>query len=217
MESGIVLMPRGLAMAVLMPIVGRWYNALGPRVMVGAGLAVSAFSFFQLSHLTVDVGYWDLFWPQLWQGVGFALIFVALSTAALAAIEKPKMTAAAGLYNVVRQVFGSVGIALAATQLTSGTNTYRAHLVEKLTPGNPITRGWMQGVTAGMQAAGADAYTASRRALALLDGDVMRQAAVLAYNHVFVLVAILFSLSLPLVLLLRAAKATGEPMEIIAD
>ena len=66
-------------------------------------------AFWGLSHLTLDVGFWDIFWPQLWQGVGFALIFVALTTAALATIPREEMTQAVGLYNVVRQVFGSIG------------------------------------------------------------------------------------------------------------
>src|SRR5512143_2371068 len=111
MVSGVALIPRSLAMAVIMPIGGRFYNRIGPKVLVGVGLAVTAFSFWDLSHLTTDVGFWNIFWPQLWQGVGFSLIFLSLSTAALATIPRHQMTQAAGLYNVVRQVMGSVGIA----------------------------------------------------------------------------------------------------------
>ena len=98
MTSGLALMPRSLAMALIMPIGGRFYNTFGPKIFVGAGLAISAASFWELSHLTSNVGYWDIFWPQLWQGVGFSLIFLALSTAALATIPRPLMTQASGLY-----------------------------------------------------------------------------------------------------------------------
>ncbi len=212
MESGLVLMPRGLAMAVLMPLAGRAYNKVGPRVLVGTGLIVSAYSFYALAHLTSGVGFWDLFWPQLWQGVGFGLIFVALSTAALATIERPRMTAAAGLYNVVRQVFGSVGVALSATELTSGISRYHDVMSWKLTTTDPATRSWLALVTAGMRAAGADAYTAAQRALALLDGTVSQQAAVMSFNHVFVLITGLFVISLPLVYFLRGVEhADGMP------
>lgn len=114
-DSGLALMPRSLAMMVLMPVGGLLYNRLGPRVLVGSGLLVSAFSFWQLGHLAPNVGFWDIFVPQVWQGVGFSLIFVALSTAALGGVAREKITAASGLYNVVRSVFGSVGIAMAAT------------------------------------------------------------------------------------------------------
>lgn len=205
-KSGLALMPRSLAMAVLMPIAGRLYNRVGPRLLVAAGLLVSGFSFWDLAHLTSEVGFWDVFLPQLWQGVGFSLIFVALSTAAFAGLPRAKMTAAAGLYNVVRQVCGSVGIAVAASELTRGAVRYHSVLAEHVTAYNSLARQWLQGAAAAMRQAGADAYTAGRRALELLDLSVNRQAAVLSYNHVFALVAALFVIVLPLVLLLRRTQ-----------
>jgi DHA2 family multidrug resistance protein len=208
MQSGFALMPRSLAMAVVMPIGGRFYNRLGPRVLVGSGLVVAGFGFYGMARLTADVGYWDLFWPQVWQGVGFSLIFVALSTAALSTIPRARMTQAAGLYNVVRQVMGSVGIALAATTLSSSTVEYHARLSEDASA-SYASRTWVAGVTAAMQAKGADAYTASQQALRLVDATIERQAAVLAYNHVFLLVSTLFVIGLPLVFLLRR----GLPIE----
>jgi DHA2 family multidrug resistance protein len=215
--SGLALMPRSLAMALVMPIGGLLYNRLGPRPLIASGLLVSAFSFWQLSHLTLAVGFWDVFVPQLWQGVGFSLIFVALSTAALGAIEKAKMTAAAGLYNVVRQVFGSVGIAVAATALTTGIARYHDVLAEHVTMYDPTTRERLGALSATLRTAGSDAYTAARGALAVLDAEVTRQAAVLSFNHVFALVMLLFALALPLVLLLRTAAARDEAAALIGE
>ncbi|HZD03420.1 MAG TPA: MDR family MFS transporter [Longimicrobiales bacterium] len=214
--SGETLIPRSLAMAVIMPISGRLYNRVGPRLLVGAGLVVSAWSFWELSHLTLSVGFWDVFWPQLWQGVGFGLIFVALSTAALATIPKPRMTAASGLYNVVRQVCGSVGIAAAASELGRATTRSHALLWENLTATDPQARAFLGGASGAMLRLGSDAGTAARRALRLLDYQVLRQAGVLAYNHVFALVAALFMLGVPLVLLLRRGEVeegTGVMVE----
>ncbi len=212
MKSGLALMPRSLAMAVIMPIGGRFYNKLGPRLLVGSGLIVTGLSFWQLSHLTTQVGFWDILWPQVWQGVGFSLIFVALSTAALATIPRPDVTAATGLYNVSRQVFGSVGIAVAATQLTSGVTTYHAILAERAGVANAAAVRWLSSVTASMMArTGADFETARTQALKLLDVIVTRQATVLSYNRVFVLVSFLFIIALPLVFLLKRGHAVeGE-------
>jgi DHA2 family multidrug resistance protein len=207
MDSGILMLPRSLAMGLLMPVAGRFYNRLGAKTMVGAGLAMSAYGFWGISRLSLDVGYWDLFYPQLWQGVGFGVIFVALSTAALSSIDRPQVTAATGLYNVVRQVFGSIGISLSAAELARGTGRYKAILSEHVTVFDPATRSWMAGATASMQAAGADAFTASQRALALLNGQMLRQAAVLAYNHIFFIVSLLFAVSIPLVFLLSSSKS----------
>ena len=67
-------------MAVIMPIGGRFYNRLGPRLLVGAGLVITGISFWELSHLTSQIGAWDIFWPQVMQGVGFSLIFDSLVT-----------------------------------------------------------------------------------------------------------------------------------------
>ncbi|HUQ19480.1 MAG TPA: DHA2 family efflux MFS transporter permease subunit [Gemmatimonadaceae bacterium] len=213
MKSGIALMPRSLAMAVIMPIGGRFYNRLGPRFLVGAGLVVTGISFWELSHLTSQISAWDIFWPQIMQGVGFSLIFVALSTAALATIPRPQVTAATGLYNVSRQVFGSVGIAFAATQLTSGISRYRQMLLEHVTTANAAAVSWLSNATAAMMArTGSDIITARRMALRLLDGTVMRQATVLSYNRIFVGVSLLFVIALPLIFLLKRGHAVEGEM-----
>jgi DHA2 family multidrug resistance protein len=212
MEAGEILTPRSVAMLLLMPITGRLYNRLGPRILVGTGLAVSAYSFWRLGHLTSTVGFWNLFWPQVWQGVGFSLIFVALSTAALAEIDRTQMTQATGLYNVVRQVAGSVGIAVAATIATNSTTRYYTVLGEHLTIYDPATRLFLEEAAAALRLGGSDSVTAGRQALAVLNLNLLEQATVLAYNHAFKLVALLFALSVPLAFFLRrpaGAAAAG--------
>lgn len=205
-NSGLTMMPRSLAMAITMPVTGRLYNKIGPRVLVGFGLAVNVLSFWQLSRLSLDVGYWNIFIPQFLQGIGFGTVFVALSTAAFSSIDRIRITAASGLNNVVRQVFGSVGIALAASQLTRGENNYRAILTEHVTEYGNVTAEWLRTLSGVMLGRGADSHSAHEMALNLLDGVVMRQAAMLAYNHVFLLVASIFLLTLPLIFLLNVKE-----------
>lgn len=214
MESGLTLMPRSIAMLIMMPIAGRAYNRLGPRLMVAIGLLFIPFGYWELARLTTDISPWDLVWPQVWIGVGFSLLFAALSTAALAAVPKPIMTAATGLYNVVRQVMGSIGVAVAATLLTHGEATYHAVLAEDAS--GPIAQQWLRSVAAKMQSLGADAGTAHQRALGILDMKVSQQATVLTYNHIFLLAGMLFLSITPLVLLLKRAGHT-EAVEILAD
>ena len=215
-DSGLVLMPRSLAMAVMMPIAGRFYNRLGPRALIGVGLVITAVSFMQLSAMSLDVGFWDLFVPQSLQGAGFGMIFVALSTAALASIKKSEMTAASGLYNVVRQVFGSVGIAITATELTRGEQIFRAGLVKNVTPFAANTRNIASALTGAMARQGGGPALAKYKALAILDGQLRRQASMLSYNHVFSMVTALFVISVPLVFLLKSGHPPEEG-EIIID
>jgi len=202
-DSGLALMPRSIAMAVAMPVAGKLYNRAGPRLLIGTGLLVNVLSFYQLSRLSLSVGYWDIFVPQFVQGIGFGLIFVALSTAALSTIEKPLMTAASGLYNVVRQVCGSIGIAMAATSLTRGENWNRAVLMQHVTVFRDVTSDLVQRLSSFFYSQGLDRIGAGRKALKVLDGFIMRQSSMLSFNHVFFLMAALFLFSIPLVFLIK--------------
>ncbi|MCL5022600.1 MAG: DHA2 family efflux MFS transporter permease subunit [Nitrospirae bacterium] len=214
LDSGLALMPRSLAMALAMPLAGRFYNKAGPRFLIGIGLIITAFSFWQLSAISLDVGFWDIFEPQFLQGVGFGMIFVALSTAALSTIRKTKMTDAAGLYNVVRQVFGSIGISLTATQLTRGESIYGSVLSTHVNVFNQKVNNWVGVMTGVFAQKGADQVTAHSRTLQLLNSNLMRQAAMLAYNRVFLLVTFLFIAAIPLIILLKSSdhSSSGEIM-----
>jgi len=217
MESGLALAPRSITMAVVMPLSGFLYNRLGPRVLVATGLAVSAYSFYQFTHLSLDTSAGAILIPQIWQGVGFGLIFVALSTAALTNLPRERVTAGAGLYNVVRQVFGSVGIAMAATQISTGTSRYHDILAAQVHPYSEATREWLAGATAGFRSASVDSLEAARRALAVLDQTVLAQATVMAYNHVFLLVAVSFAVAIPLAFFLRGHSARSHNEAVPAE
>lgn len=214
MQAGFMLMPRSIAMLIMMPVAGRLYNRSGPRLMVAVGIGFLVFGFWDLGKLTTDVGYWDLAWPQIWQGVGFSFLFAALSTAALAPVPKPEITAATGLYNVVRQVMGSIGIALAATLLTHSEATYHAVLVDRAS--GPVAQNWIATTMAGLQRLGATAADAQEHSLALLESLISRQATVLAYNHIFELVAIMFAVVIPLIFLIPRSGHT-EGAEVMMD
>jgi len=206
LASGVAMLPRSIASAVVGPIGGRLYNRVGPRFLVALGLALNALGFWQFAHLTGQIGAWDLLWPQVWQGAGMGVLFMAIATAALGTIPKPKLTAATGLYNVVRQVSASIGIAVAATQVTYGTHRYHDLLSEHVTVYSEGTRLTLQRLTTAMAGSGADPLTARQKALAVLNLRVTRQATVLAYNHIFGLSAMLFVLALPLTLLLSSRR-----------
>ncbi len=216
MQSGIALMPRSLAMLVVMPIAGRLYNRAGPRLLVATGVGFIIAGYVQLSHMTSDTGLWNLVVPQLCTGAGFSFLFAALSTAALSSIPRTRMTAATGLYNVVRQVMGSIGIAAVATILTHSQARYHAILAEDT--GSAVAHQWLARVTAAMHGLGASLAQARERALALMNLQVMRQATVLAYDHIFVLVAGLFLVAVPLALLLpRAGHMADGEVELMMD
>ncbi len=202
-DSGLAIMPRSVAMALVLPIAGRMYNTVGPKALVSVGFFIAGLSFWQLSRLSVDAGYWDIFAPQFLQGIGIAMVFVSLSTAALSKINKPDMTAATGLYNFFRQTAGSIGIAIVASQLTRGGSHYRALLTESISDYRDATHAWLQPMTESLIRRGTDPFLASEKALGYLDKAVMQQAMTLSFNHVYFLIAGLFFAAIPFVFLLR--------------
>jgi DHA2 family multidrug resistance protein len=205
-DSGLALIPRAVAMIMTMPLAGRIYNRLGPRMMMGLGLLLNVVSFYQLSILSLSIGFWDIFFPQFLQGVGMGLVFVSLSTSALSTIEKPMLTAAAGLFNVVRQVFGSVGIALAATILTRGEQANRALLMEHITAFGNTSAETLRSLSQYFSSQGMDLIDAQNKALKAIEGIVMRQASMISFNHVFFLMAVIFVISIPLIFLINDSR-----------
>ena len=202
-DSGLAIMPRSLAMALTMPIAGRMYNSVGPKRLVGFGFFIAALSFWQLSRLSVAIGYWDIFFPQTLQGIGFGMVFVALSTVSLSTISKQDMTSATGLYNFFRQIAGSVGIAVAASLLTRGGSHYRTLLMEGISDYRDKTHAWTETLSRILNQQGIEPSVVHQKTLGLLDKVITQQAAMLSFNHVHFLIACIFFAVIPFVFLLR--------------
>jgi DHA2 family multidrug resistance protein len=156
------------------------------------------------------VGFWDLCWPQVLQGVGFALIFVALSTAAVAELRKDQMSDATGLYNVVRRVFGSAGVALAATELDNGGIRYRAIMARHLSSARGPVSSFIQNAEHAFRQLGGGTQLAYRRSYRMLDGIMAQQGSMLSFNHVFFLMAIVFAVAIPLIFFLHSGPRDGS-------
>jgi len=206
MQSGIAMLPRSLVMMVGMPVAGRLYNRLGPRLMIGFGLSLSAVAALQMGRFTADTSYAGLVMPQVWQGIAFSFIFVSLSTAALVEIPRPRMTNATALYNLVRQLGGSFGIAIIATLLERRQALAAADLGRNLNLYNPAFLNRYTALVQGLTARGVTQSEAGQKALALLNGLVQKQAAVISFEHAFTIIGLLFVITLPLIFLLRSRK-----------
>ncbi len=209
-QAGLALMPRSLVMVLMMPVAGMLYNRLGVYVMLPFGLVVSAFAGLMMSHFNLESGPLQILLPQLIQGVGFAFMFVSLSTATFTTVPRPQMQGAAGLFNLVRQLGGSLGTAIVITLLDHRTTTASAHLVRYASPYNPTFMRWWQAIQAGLAARGSNPATAHQQALAVLHLLISQQAAVLAFDYVFAIVGAVFLVCLPLVLLMRRGREVGE-------
>ncbi len=154
----------------------------------------------------------DLYWPNIVRGFGTVLMFMPLQLAALGSIPKKDVSAAAGFFNLTRQLGGSVGVALLTTLLDKREAFHRAVLVEKLTPNAPYTMERVAAYTQAMVAKGFPLEEAKQKALALLDGVVNVQSAVLSFGDTFWATSALILCALPLVFLL-GKPAKGVKVE----
>jgi DHA2 family multidrug resistance protein len=164
-----------------------------------------------MSHYTLDTGSTGIIAALLIQGAGFACIWVPLTTVALTSIPRHKLSDATGSNSLVRQIGGSVGLAVFATLLSRSESAARVGLISHLDPGNPELLARVGTTTRTLAGRGGlDMATARTTAHAMLDFAVNRQASVLSFEKMFLLAGLLFLLVLPLLLLLRAPKVEGD-------
>ncbi|HEU4414583.1 MAG TPA: DHA2 family efflux MFS transporter permease subunit [Candidatus Angelobacter sp.] len=212
LEAGMAMLPRGLGSFLFMPIVGILMGKIEARKLLAAGLIISSFSIWQLSRLNLNAGYWDIFWPQLLQGTSMGLLFVPLTTITNGLIPKEQMGNATSLFNLMRNIGASIGIASVTTISARHSQIHINTLGSNVNPYNPAAQSMMASMTKAFMARGMDLATATKQAYAGLFGMVQQQAAMMGYVDVFFLLAIMFAACLPLILLMKKPpKGGGGP------
>jgi DHA2 family multidrug resistance protein len=211
LDAGVAMAPRGLGSFLMMPVVGTVLGKFDPRKVLAVGLTGAAWSLFLLSKLNLNAGYWDIFWPQFIQGACLALLFVPLTTATMDPIPKEEMGNATSMFNLMRNLGGSIGIASGTTFLFRAQQFHTHLLGAKVTPFNPQARVYAMSIQGAMIARGSDPVTAQHQAYGALWGIVQRQAAMAAFIDTFRAMAIVFLLVLPLLLLMKKPRHHGGP------
>jgi DHA2 family multidrug resistance protein len=212
--SGIVLMPRTLAMMVASPFIGRIYNKIQPAWIVGVGVVLFAVGSYMLSGITLDTSATDMIFPLIVTGIAFACLFVPLTTAALSKIERHLMADAAGLNSFMRQIGGSVGLTIFATMFTNYAIEAKSGLAAHITVLRPEVVTRFAEMKAYLIAHGSDPVTATMQAGGSIGRAVYEQATVLSFDRVFMFQGILFLFVLPLLLFLRVPRVFGEKVHI---
>lgn len=205
-QTGLALLPGAIATAISMPLAGRAARFLDTRVSIGAGLAVFALGCWMMGGLNGNAGFWDIFWPRSVQGFALGFLFVPLTTATLAGISRAEMAGATGVYTLVRQLGGSLGIAILQFVETRYQDAAYAGLAAQVRLGNPNVATLVQ------------SSPNASVVLSQLYAQVMANAETIAYNNIFRLCAIIFLISVPSVLLLQKAKPVpGEAPAVVAE
>jgi MFS transporter, DHA2 family, multidrug resistance protein len=206
LQAGIAMAPRGMGSLVMMPIVGMLTSKVDVRKLLALGFFVAGMTLVWLGSLNLNAGYWDIFWPQLLQGTGMALTFVPLTTATMQAIPQQRMGNATSLFNLMRNIGGSVGIAVTGTLLTRQRQAVGTVLGENISAYDVQTQTLLAQLKAAFMARGADAVTATERAYAALHGMLLQQASMVSFIWLFRLLGGIFLMLLPLILIMRRPK-----------
>jgi DHA2 family multidrug resistance protein len=207
LQAGIALAPRGMGSFVAMPLVGLILARVDARKLLALGLTVGGLTLFWYGSLDLSLGYWDIFWPQLIQGAALGLLFVPLTTITMDAIPRERMGNATSVFNLMRNIGGSMGIAAATTLLARHQQVHTSVLGAHVDPYGPQARSLLEGLRAAFMARGADLATATERARAAVFGMVQRQAMMLSFTGIFRMLALLFLAMLPLILLMKRPQA----------
>ena len=213
-RAGLAMAPRGLGSFIAMPLVGIIMTKFDPRKMLTLGLVVCGITLFQISRLNLNAGFWDFCWPQFYMGLSLGLIFVPLTTISMAPIRKENMGNATSLFNLVRNLGGSIGISAVSTMQTRFQQRNINQLGAHLTPYNLGARDAMNSIQGMFMSRGSDSVTAAHQAREAMFAMVQRQASMLAYNSIFLILAGLFLLMLPFIFLMHRPQARGGPLAL---
>lgn len=206
-QAGLVLGPGGLATLIAMPIAGMMVQRRSPRRVLTAGILVCAYTTYMMSRFNMDADFWTFVWPRVTLGLGMGLTFIPLTTTTLSPIPKEQMGDASSLYNLLRNMGGSVGIAFVSTVIARRAQFHQARMVEHLTPYDFTYQMYHSNIASALAAKGLDPSGAD----ALIYGNMLKQAANAAFNDAFFLVSIMMLSTLFLVPIMRWVDKPGHP------
>lgn len=209
--AGIILAPAGVASIVAMGLAGACAGRVDVRILVGTGFAALVISMWMLSHLYLGIGLAWMIIAWIFQGFGLGLVLVPLATETILRVPPKLIGVSSGMFNLLRNEGGSVGIAISTTFLTQRAQFHHARLAEWISPFNPVAQHGFATMGAGLQArSGLDAVSNGQLTLGLMGGEVTRQAFVMSFADVFAFLALVFVVALPFVLLCKSpAKRQG--------
>jgi DHA2 family multidrug resistance protein len=211
--AGLVLSPGGVMSLLAMGFVGRMVGRLDTRLLVTFGALMNVYAMWLLQHVYLGVDFWYVTLGRIAQGFGLAFLFVPLAAVSFSRLKPQQMGQATGLFNLMRNEGGSVGIALSATVLARQTQVHHADLVVHMNPGNPVLQESLHAMGRGLDAmSGLDPVSNQQLAWSLLGGEIQRQAATMAYDDIFYMLTLAFAFFMPFIFFLGGRAKQGGPV-----
>lgn len=207
MMIGETLFLSGLAQFIAAPIAGALSNRFDLRYMLLFGFLGFALGTFLMTQLTDDWSFNELIWPQILRGASMMFCMVPISNLALGTLPKERMKGGSGLFNLTRNLGGAVGLAIINTVLTNRTSLHQERLSEAVNWANPAALGQLNSMVVNDTLNGLDGATAAIKQMGQM---VLKQAYVLSFIDVFMLLTVLFAVLAFGTLLMRKPEAVAE-------
>ena len=194
----------GLAMFLTAPLAGRMAAKLDPRLMLAAGFLIFALGSWWMTSMTRDWDFWELFWPQILRGIGMMLAIVPITNVALGTLAPDMVKNASGLFNLMRNLGGAIGLATINTVLNDQTDLHLTRLHDAVSWARGPAVETLDNLTTQFSGSGSDAASMALKQLTLI---VHRQAVVMAFADVFLILSVLFSATAALAIVMKRPDA----------
>jgi DHA2 family multidrug resistance protein len=212
-DAGMAISPRGMGAVCSLLVVGTLVSKIDARFLIGMGFLILAYGVGGFGDIDLEMATRNVMWPNVISGLAMGFIFVPLTITSMGVLPNEQMGNATGVYNLMRNIGGSIGIALATTMVTRGTQTHQALMVGNLSPYRPEFRDYFNSLTA-MLGQSSDPASAWLQAYEVIYFKMQQQAGLLAYVDTFRWLALLCLCCVPLVFVFRKPKARKGPVAV---
>ena len=210
--AGLALAPGGIATLITMPIAGKLISKVNPKSVLAGGLVITAYSIFTMSRFNLYIDFHTVAMSRIIMGVGMGLVFVPLASMAFSTIKKEEMGNATSIFNLLRNIAGSFGIAIMTTLLARRAQFHQFRFSEQLSLTDPHYQIGLNKTLAVLNSNGAAATQGA--ANSVIYQQLMRQSNLFSFVDAFYFSTIIMLCIIPLVLLLKRPKHTDSPVGI---
>jgi len=211
-QAGFILGPGGAVTILFLPVSGALSQRGYAKTMLTLGLLISAFSIYMMSHFNLLADFRSIIIPRAVQGAGMAFFFVPLTTLTMSRVPREQIGNATGIYNLLRNIGGSIGVAASSTLLSNRAQFHQFRLVEKIDAMDPGIRSALGDFSHYLFSQGVPGSLTQKMALGGMYGRVVREAMMMAFNDAFYIMFLCTLAVVPLVFLFRKTEAGSDPM-----
>jgi DHA2 family multidrug resistance protein len=193
-----------------MPLAGKLVNRMNPKVVLAAGIVATSYASYRMCLFDLHTDFATVFWARGLQGFTMSFVFIPLLTLTLSGIKKENMANATSVFNSLRTLGGSFGVAFIATMLSRRAQFHQSRLGEHFTSFDQVYSGTAEKLSGFLQGRGMDAFSSAKGSSAMIYDHLQKQASMMAFSDIFFLLAFVLIVILPLVFFLVRIRHKAE-------